>query len=474
MRIAFLGAAREVTGSCFLVEAAGCKLLVDCGLFQGGADADRKNRARPAFDPQAIEFVLLTHAHIDHSGMLPRLASLGFRGRVFATPATCDLLEVMLPDAAFVQEREAQGKSGRHHPAPLYTVAQARAALDRLSRIDYDIDIEPRPGLRVRFRDAGHILGSAIVELSETQNGRRFKSVFSGDIGQPARPVVRDPTQIESADALVVESTYGDRLHKTLAATEDELVQVITKTLGQGGGNVVIPAFAVGRTQEILHVIADLAKAKRIRSGLDVYIDSPMATKATEVTLRHRKLIDDETRDLLAWARASGNGTLRLHFTESTEESKRLNAQRGAIIVSASGMCDAGRIRHHLKHNLPRMQSAIVFTGFQAAGTLGRRLIDGDKVVRLFGEEIAVRASIHTIGGLSAHADRAALLAWLRGFVKPPGRTFVVHGEATTALGFADAIRGELGWRVEVPGFGDTFDLAAPDGPGARSAASKA
>jgi metallo-beta-lactamase family protein len=460
MKITFLGAAREVTGSCFLVDAAGSRFLVDHGMFQGGADAYRKNRARLRFDPREIDFVLLTHAHIDHSGLLPRLVALGFRGAIYATGATCDLLEVMLPDAAYIQERQAEANHGKFTRPALYTVAQAHAALGQLRPVKYDEPFDLRPGLRSRFRDGGHILGSAIVELWAKEGGRSRKVVFSGDIGSPMRPVVKDPTPIAEADVLIVESTYGNRLHKSLADTENELVEVINATLGRGQGNIVVPAFAVGRTQEVLHVLAALAKSGRIAGGLQVYVDSPMATKATEVTLRHRELIDDETRELIAWGRDGGGRALQVNFTESVEESMRLNAIRhGAVIISASGMCDAGRIRHHLRWNLPRAGSAIVFTGFQAAGTLGRRLVEGAQEVRLFGEVVPVRARICTIGGLSAHADRAGLLAWLKGFGKPPQRTFVVHGEAATALDFAEAIRRELGWRVDVPDAGDVFDL---------------
>jgi metallo-beta-lactamase family protein len=458
MKITFLGAAREVTGSCYLVEAGEYRFLVDHGMFQGGEEAHRKNLVLQV-DPRSIDFVVLTHAHVDHSGLLPRLVELGFRGPVYGTTATCDLLEVMLPDAAYVQEREAGKRHGRAAAKALYTVQQAHTALELLQPVAYDDLFEPRQGVRCRFRDAGHILGSAIVELWVTEDGRTCKTVFSGDIGQASRPIVKDPTLIEAADLLVIESTYGNRLHKSLADTEDELVQVITDTLGRGRGNVIIPAFAVGRTQEILYVLGRLARHGRIQKGLQVYVDSPMATKATEVTLRHRDILDDETRDLIAWGRDRTGRVLDLHFTESVEESKRLNDVRhGAIIISASGMCDAGRIKYHLRHNLPRAESAIVFTGFQAAGTLGRRLVDGEKRVRLFGEEVPVRARICTIGGLSAHADQVGLLAWLRAFTKAPDRTFVVHGEAATALGFASVIRKELGWLVDVPRQGQTFD----------------
>jgi metallo-beta-lactamase family protein len=461
MKITFLGAAREVTGSSYLVETGGRAFLVDHGMFQGGAEAEHKNRARLEYDPKAIEFVLLTHAHIDHSGLLPRLVERGFTGRIYATRATCDLLEVMLPDAAFVQERDAENSHRKHAKTPLYTVAQAYAAVKRLRGIAYDEPHDLGGGLRCRFRDAGHILGAAIIELWANENGVARKVVFSGDIGPVGRPVVKDPTRIDTADTLIVESTYGNRRHKSLAETEDELAEVVRETLSQKRGNIVIPAFAVGRTQELLCVLGKLVRDGRLAAGLKVYVDSPMAAKATEVTLRHREIVDDETRELIAWGRNGNGHAIQVHFTESVEESKRLNDIRhGAIIISASGMCDAGRIRYHLRNNLTRAESAIVFTGFQAAGTLGRRLVDGAEEVRLFGEGIPVRARISTIGGLSAHADQAGLLQWLRCFREPPHQTFVVHGEAATALGFGELIRRELGWSVQVPGAREAFLIA--------------
>ena len=462
MKITFLGAAREVTGSCYLVETGDRAFLVDHGMFQGGSEADRKNRARLQFEPHAIDFVLLTHAHIDHSGLLPRLVELGFRGPIYATAATCDLLEVMLPDAAFVQEREAENSHRTRAERPLYTVAEAYAALERLRPVAYDDAVELGPDLKCRFREAGHILGAALIELWAQEGGRTHKVVFSGDVGPLGRPLVKDPTPIEEADALIVESTYGNRLHRSLAETENELTGIMRETLAHGGGNVVIPAFAVGRTQEILYLLGKLVRLGRIPAGLQIYVDSPMAAKATEVTLRHRDLMDEETRDLIAWGRNGGGRAIQVHFTESVEESKRLNDIRhGAVIISASGMCDAGRIRYHLLNNVPRAQSAIVFTGFQAAGTLGRKLVDGAREVRLFGETVPVRARICTIGGLSAHADQAGLLAWLRGFRKAPRQTFVVHGEAATASDFAAHIRRELGWNVELPGARQSFDIGA-------------
>jgi len=467
MKLTFIGAAQEVTGSCFLVETDGLRFLVDCGMFQGGRETRERNLVAWPFEPREIDFVLLTHAHIDHSGLLPRLCALGFRGPVFTTTATVDLLSVMLLDSAFIQEGEwaraerrrgrKDGRAGAVSP-PLYTVAQAEASLEQLKGVAYDEETRPHASVRCRFRDAGHILGSAIVEVWVTEAGRTRKLVFSGDIGQPGRPIVRDPTPIDDADVLLVESTYGNRLHRPLDKTTDELVTVIEDTLRRRKGNIIIPAFALGRTQELLHLLVDLCRQGRL-PRLQVFVDSPMANKVTEITWQHKEFLDDETRALLS-LRKSHPEWMDLRFTRSVDESMALNRiKAGAIIISASGMCDAGRIKHHLRHHLGRPECAIVIIGYQAVGTLGRRLVDGEKNVRIFGEEIAVRAGIHTIGGLSAHADQAALLGWLGGFTRAPARTFVVHGEAQTALGFAELLNRKLGWRAEAPEAGATFDL---------------
>ena len=447
MKLTFLGAAREVTGSSYLLEADGVRFLVDCG--------------------RTIDFVILTHAHIDHSGLLPRLVALGFKGRVHATRATCDLLAVMLPDSAHIQEKEAeyanlnrfrQGMARRdaarglppRDTAPLYTVAQAQASLKCLNAVDYDLEIMPHPQVRCTFRDAGHILGSAIVEVWVGDGPRRRKIVFSGDLGQPARPLLRDPTPIFEADYLLVESTYGNRDHKSMDATQDELVEAVNDTLERKGGNVIVPAFAVGRTQDMLYLLADLTRQGRI-PRLSVFVDSPMATAATEITFRHMELLDDETHALMG--RHGGAAHFRkLEFVESVEESKALDRiTGGAVILSASGMCEAGRIKFHLRSNLPRRDSTILITGFQAAGTLGRRLVDGARRVRLLGEDIPVRADLYTLGGLSAHADRSALLAWLGHFRDRPRQVFVVHGEDSVATGFAADLQKQFGWDAQAP-----------------------
>lgn len=434
MKLSFLGAAGEVTGSCYLFDTGSVKFLVDCGMFQGGREAQRRNR-RFAFDPREIAFVLLSHAHIDHSGLLPRLAAQGFTGAVYATAATGELLAVMLPDSAHLQEKEAE----REGVAPLYTVAEAQASLGLLRQADYNVAFRPHEGVPCVFRDAGHILGSAIIEIF--LEGR--KVVFSGDLGQPGRPIVEDPAPVGEADVLLVESTYGDRNHKSLVQTLDELAFAINDTLASRRGNVVIPSFAVGRTQELLYYLADLRREKRIPAA-DVYVDSPMATAATRITLRHARMPDLE----------------RVFFTESLEESMRINDVRsGAIIISASGMCEGGRIRHHLRYNLSRPECAVVFVGFQAAGTLGRRIVDGAKSVRIFREPYAVRAKLFTINGLSAHADREALLGWLGHFRRPPRQTWVVHGEPLAAQALQEEIVKRLHWRAGVPAAGECVTI---------------
>ena len=466
----FLGAAEEVTGSSFRVDTDHARFLVDCGLFQGGGDADDKNLGALDFDARAIDFVVVTHAHIDHSGLLPRLAARGFCGPIYATPPTVDLIGVMFPDSAHIQELDAEwaqeraqrdsarsrhcggGASGVRSVVPLYTVPDAERCLRQLRPVSYDTFSEPAASVRFRFRNAGHILGSAILELWVDTPGGQRKLVFSGDLGQPGRPVMDDPAPIAEADILVVESTYGNRLHKSLATTYDEFAQVLATTLPRG--NVVIPAFAVGRTQEVLHVLADLVREDRA-PDLTIFVDSPLASRATEITAKYAATLDRESRDLAQW-QSQHKERVRVVFTESPQESMAINrVTRGAVIIAASGMCEGGRIRHHLRHNLSRAECAIVFTGFQVRATLGRQIVDGALRVRLFREDVAVRASVHTIGGLSAHADQAALLGWLSAFARPPARTYVVHGERETAMTFAAVIRERLLWpAVELPARG--------------------
>lgn len=467
MNVTFLGAAREVTGSCYLFETDNARFLVDCGMFQGGREASPRNREPFEFDPRGLDFVLLTHAHIDHSGLLPKLTRAGYTGPIYTTDATADLLAVMLPDSAHIQEAEAERASRRRKPrrvdkpttgatAPAYTMQDAVDCLRQLRPVRYDEDVAPHADVRCRFRDAGHILGSAILEIWVTQGPMVTKVVMSGDLGQPGRPILRDPTVIEEADMLFIESTYGDRAHKDQATTMEELVQVLEHTLPRG--NVIVPAFAVGRTQEVLYHLHRLTREGRLHD-LNIYVDSPMATAATQITTQHLALFDQAGRQLADW-HAAGRNLPSLTFTSSVEESMALNRIRaGAIVISASGMCNAGRIKHHLRHNLGRRECSVLITGFQAQGTLGRRLVDGAKRVSIFGEEIAVRAGVHTLGGFSAHADQPALLAWAAGFKRPPRQTFVVHGEESAALAFADRLRQDRGWTVTVPEPGQRVEL---------------
>ena len=464
MRLSFLGGAGEVTGSCTLVEAGDARFLVDCGMFQGGHEAWEKNQAALDFDLRRLDFVLLTHAHIDHSGLLPRLCALGYRGAVHVTATTAELLEVMLIDSAHLQEKEAEwrsrhGDARRRRPgAPLYNVNQARACLEQLRTHAYAAEFQPHPAITCRFHDAGHILGSAIADVrARTPAGAR-RLVFSGDLGQAANGLLPPPRSVDGADLLLVESTYGNRLHRSPEETQAELIAAISGTLA--AGNVIIPAFAVGRTQAVLYALARLARA-RLLPPLRVFIDSPMAEQATMLTRRHLELLTPGVRELDHWMRGNP-AEFQLRYTHAVEESMALNQIRaGAIIISASGMCDAGRVKHHLRWNLPRSTCAVLITGFQAEGTLGRRLVDGARNVRIFNDDIPVRAKLHTIGGLSAHADRDGLLAWLRGFARVPANTFVVHGERETAAGFRDEITRQLGWtRVDAPQQGEAFTLS--------------
>ncbi len=454
--LTFLGGAREVTGSCILVRSESARFLVDCGMFQGGGESDRKNARRMPVPPESIDFVLCTHAHIDHTGLLPKLVRDGFPGPVYCTSATADLLSVMLPDSGHIQEREAEWQSrkrmrgGKRGVTPLYTEEDARAVLPRLFSVRYGEPFSPAPAVSARFLDAGHILGSAIAEVTVQDGGKGKRLVFSGDLGHRGLPIVRDPTPVPGADALVIESTYGNRVHKGMQESVEEFFHAVDDTLRRKGGNVIIPSFAVGRAQDILYLLADLTRKGRL-AGITVYIDSPLASEATRITLRHPECFDEETRALYAWTEAHPDA-LRIVMVKNPEESQALNSIRGGgIIMAGSGMCDAGRIKHHLKHNLWRKECSVVIVGFQAQGTLGRKIVEGAKRVRVLGEDVTVASDVYTIGGLSAHADREDLLAWAGRFEAPPGNVFVAHGEESVSLEFAGTLRGKLGWSAQVP-----------------------
>jgi metallo-beta-lactamase family protein len=468
MHIKFFGAAGEVTGSRHLLEGEikgrAFKFMIDYGMFQGGRDAVEKNLEDLPFNPADLDFVILTHAHIDHSGLLPRLTGQGFKGTIYCTHATEALLKILLLDSAHIQENDFEraarkqklGKWRGELPTVLYSVKQATECLSQIKSYDYGQVFEPIDGVEAHFRNAGHILGSAIAVIDVQEDTEKKRIVSSGDLGMYDRPLMPNPDLIESADILLIESTYGDRLHRGLKETEEELVTVITETM-KHGGNIVMPAFAVGRTQEILLILIGLVKSGRL-PHLNIWVDSPMATAATHLTEKFPEDLDDESQGVFAWFKKNPH-SVDLKFVADVEESKALNRIKGgAIVISASGMCEAGRIVHHLTWNLPHSQNAIVITGFQAMGTLGRRLVDKATVVKVMGKEVAVKASVHTIGGLSAHADQAGLLRWLKGFKKPPGKVFVIHGEAKATANFAAVIKNELNWEhVITPEKGDLF-----------------
>lgn len=454
MKIKFCGATIGVTGSCHLLSTDSHRVLLDCGQFQGNKEMDDLNWEPFPFDPESIEAVILSHAHIDHCGRIPLLVKRGFKGDIFCTDATADLLQVMLLDSAYIHEKDAEWQSkknartGKPAVEPLYTVQDAERSLKLVKPILYDQLVELNDQMKIVFNDAGHILGSAITEIWVTENNQTSKIVFSGDLGVNNRPILRDPKKIKKADYLIMESTYGGRLHPENATSIDRLIHIIIDTVKRGG-SVIIPAFAVGRTQELIYELNMFyehhPEYQEILGDLNVYIDSPMATTATEVFRKNAQVFDEETKELIL----SGDNPLdfkNLVFTRSTQESQALNMNRTPkIIISASGMCEAGRIRHHLKHNLWDPKNSIVFVGYQAEGTLGRALLDGVKEVKLFGETVIVAAEIHNLEGFSGHADQNGLLDWLGGFQKIPKQIFLVHGEEQSKIDFAKAVQERLG-----------------------------
>lgn len=464
VQLEFLGAAETVSGSCFLVRFGTFQVLVDCGMFHGPKELRERNYGSFPFVPAEIDAVVLTHAHIDHSGLIPKLVKHGFSGPIYATAATADLCTIMLPDSAYIQEAEVERKNrrlsrqGKPLLEPIYTRADADQALTQFRPMIYDEVVPILPGLEIRMRDAGHILGAAIVEMWVTEGENRTKIVFSGDIGNLGQPIVQDPTFLKDADYVLVESTYGTREHADRENRSMRLAEVVRETMAKGG-NLLIPAFALGRTQDLLHELRRLLDAGEI-PPITVYVDSPLATSATEIFRKHRSFFDFETRTMLEEGRSPFEFA-GLHYTQSVEESKRLNSIRGgAIIISASGMCDAGRIKHHLKHNLWRREAAVLLIGYQAEGTLGRQLQDGAKKVRIHGEEVMVRAKVHTITGFSAHGDRPTLLDWLKEFSSIK-RVFAVHGDKDAVHGFAQEIQDHLGLKVIVPRLDEVFELTS-------------
>ena len=464
MKISFYGACKTVTGSCHLIETEDTKLLVDCGMFQGSKDLKEKNYGEFGFAPNEIDYVVLTHAHIDHSGLIPKLVKKGFKGTIISTKPTTDLCSIMLPDSGHIQELEVERKNRKLSRAgetliePIYNHLDAQRSLMHFKTLDYGLKVDLTPTVSIRFRDAGHILGSAIVEIWVKENSYETKLVFSGDIGNLNQPIIKDPTIIEDADYLVMETTYGNRTHKNVGDKQELLLQIIESTLLKGG-NVIIPAFAVERTQDILYYLGKLDLEGRLPE-CKIYVDSPLAISASEIFKVSVNYFDEETRAAFDKIWQSPGILKRIVMTRAAEDSKKLNdIKTGAIIISASGMCDAGRIKHHLKHNLWREESSIVFVGYQAQGTLGRQIIDGKKQVRIHGEQIAVNAQIHNLDGFSGHADQNALLHWFDSFKQKPKKVFLVHGEPEGIEVFKNMLLERYDIEVYTPEYNQSFDL---------------
>lgn len=473
MKITFLGATKIVTGSNFLVEAAGKKFLVDCGLYQGKAELEEQNYREFDYNPAEIDFMLLTHAHIDHSGRIPKLYNDGFKGPIYAHKATCDLCQIMLPDSGHIQEMEAEWKNkkrirkGQQTRGPLYTAEDALKCMEIFVPVKYDEIIQVSENIYVRFNDAGHMLGSSTIEIWAKEDGKETKAVFSGDLGNNDIPLLSEPTMIDNCDYLVMESTYGSRLHIRNDQKAELFLKIVSETI-DNGGTVVIPSFAVGRTQEILYEINKIKENRhdeeflreyRTLMKVPVYVDSPLAISATQVFKENMDLFEDEVKEEIE----RGNNPLEfpgLKFTQTADESKALNeSDEPSIIISASGMCDVGRIKHHLKHNIWNPKSTILFVGYQAPGTLGYEIVNGAKKVTIFGEEFAVNARIEYIEGYSGHADQEWLMNFVYSFYNKPKHIFLVHGEEESQEVLRNKILENTGIGVTIPEYGETYQL---------------
>ena len=473
MNVSFLGATKTVTGSNFLLEGAGKKILIDCGMYQGKAAEEMENYADFPYNVQDIDYVLLTHAHIDHSGRIPKLYVDGYRNPVIATKATCDLCTIMLPDSGHIQEQENEWKNkkrarqGKKQLPPLYTAQDAIDCLEIFKPVSYDEIIDIDENIHVRFNDAGHMLGSSIIEIWIKENGEEKKIVFTGDLGNNDIPLLDSPTMIETADFLVMESTYGNRLHIRNDDKAEMFLNIVSETLDKGG-NVIIPSFAVGRTQEILYELNKVKDRKHDEEFLKkyeklmkvpVYVDSPLAISATEIFKENTDLFEEDVKNEIL----SGDNPLEfpgLQFTRTADESKALNeSNQSAVIISASGMCEVGRIKHHLKHNLWNPNNTILFVGYQALGTLGNKIVSGEKKVKIFGEEIAVNARIEYIEGYSGHADQEWLLNFIYSFITKPKHIFLVHGEQEAQKVLKEKIIETIDIPVTIPNYGETYEL---------------
>ncbi len=466
MKITFYGAARTVTGSCHMVEACGKKFLVDCGMFQGRLTDQMQNYEDFPFNINEIDFVILTHAHIDHSGRIPKLYKAGYTGKIYTTTATVDLCKIMLADSGHIQEKEIEWinkkrkRAGKKETEPMYTAQDGLDSMKLFEGVNYEDEIKISDDLSFRLIDAGHMLGSAIVEVDLKEDGEEKKLVFSGDLGNTDMPIIKDPTFIEGADYLVMESTYGDRLHGNIEDQSDTFIQILLDTV-ERGGNIIIPSFAVGRTQELLYEINRYAAMKGVGEKIKkipVYVDSPLAVNATNIFIDNPEYYDDDALRYLL----KGDNPLEfdnLHFVSTAEESKALNEDRTPkIIISASGMCEVGRIKHHLKHNLYRPECTVLFVGFQAEGTLGKKILSGEKIVKIFGEEIAVNAEIRYLDAFSGHADRDGLLNWIDKMTTKPKHIFIVHGEYSAQQALKGYIFDKFNISSTIPDYKESYN----------------
>lgn len=464
MKITFMGAARTVSGSCYIIECGGKRFALDCGLHQGNKEIEKRNWNIDEYGAKQLDFILITHAHIDHSGLLPALVSKGYKNPIYCTAPTRDLMEIMLLDSAHIQEMEAEWanrklmRTGVQPVRSLYGIIDAENTVPLLATVEYDKVFEPAPGIKVAYKNAGHILGSAFIEIEYEEDGKVTKAVFSGDLGRPEQLIVENPDGVEHADYIFLESTYGNRNHPDEAHNLDELAEAIDYSYSNGE-KVVIPAFAVERSQQIIYSLFLLQKQGRLPADMPVYLDSPLAIRATEIFRKHPEFYDEQTQEFIR----NGQHPLdlpNLHFTETRDQSQAINETKGpAVVISASGMANAGRIKHHLRHNLWKPGASVIFVGWQGVGTPGRKILGGAKKIRLFGEEVAIRAKIFTINGFSGHAGQDDLMDWLGSMRGKPVKVILVHGEAEVQKEFAELITEKFGFEVHIPEYMEELDL---------------
>jgi metallo-beta-lactamase family protein len=464
MKITFMGAARTVSGSCYILECGGKRFALDCGLHQGNKEIEKRNWNLESYDAKQLDFILITHAHIDHSGLLPALVSKGYKNPIYCTAPTKDLLEIMLLDSAHIQEMEAEWsnrkrlRTGEQSVKPLYNISDAENTIPLLASVEYKISFEPAPGIKVTYKNAGHILGSAFIEIEYVEDGKRTKVVFSGDLGRPEQLIVKDPSDVDQADYLFLESTYGNRNHPDEEHSLDELAKAIEYSYKKKE-KVVIPAFAVERSQQIIYSLFLLKKQGKLPADMPIYLDSPLAIRATEIFRKHPEFYDEQTQEFIR----KGEHPLdlpNLHFTETRDQSQAINNTEGAaIIISASGMANAGRIKHHLRHNLWRSGASVIFVGWQGVGTPGRKILSGAKKIKIFGEEVAINAKIFTINGFSGHAGQDELMDWLGSMQSTSVKVILVHGEAEVQKDFSELITQKFGFEVHIPEYMEELEL---------------